>query len=54
MMRLQPPVLRRRAVGAALVLAALAGLAGCGRKGTIADLKPPPPPPQQQAPAAAQ
>ena len=55
MMPSHPSVPRRRALGAAFVLAALAGLAGCGRKGTIADLKPPPaPPPQEQAPKPAQ
>jgi len=54
MTRSHPSIPRRRALSTVLIVAMLAGLAGCGRKGTIADFKPPPPPPPQQAPAAAQ
>ncbi len=41
---------RRQAVRAALAVAVLAGLAGCGRKGEIIDLLPPPAPTTEQAP----
>ena len=54
MMPSHPSVPRRRALEAAFLFTALAGLAGCGRKGLVTDLKPPPgPPAQDQAPKPA-
>jgi predicted small lipoprotein YifL len=40
--------LRRRALPAAALALALVGLAACGRKGDVTDLRPPPPPPAEQ------